>query len=136
MKPFKTKILKFLIQYMPQNFNNYFELFCGGSSFFFEIFEKDSTTYEYSISDINEMLMTCYKTIKHDVTNVILELSKECYSNTKENYLKNRIEYNDLKFMNGYNIQKTSCSYILINVDTMECIEKTSKDFSIFHLDQ
>ncbi len=121
MKPFikycggKTKLLKILIQHIPQNFNNYFELFCGGGSVFLELLKiQDSKTHEYNISDINEILMTCYATIKYNISELLLELSKDAYSNTKECYLANRLEYNILKFTNGNNIEKTSL-FIYLN---------------------
>lgn len=95
VKPFikwvggKTKLSKVILQEFPEEYNNYHELFVGGGSVFLKLKDK-----KISISDTNNTLINTYKIIKESPLELINELSKDIYVNTKEAYLKNRDNFN------------------------------------------
>lgn len=90
LKPFlrwaggKTWLLKHLPDYIPiKGFNDYHEPFLGGGSIFFSLQPKKSF-----LSDLNKELIETYESVKTDVENVIVELSK--FKNTADDYYEIR----------------------------------------------
>ena len=57
----KTKELSIIHQYIPSNFENYYEAFVGGGSVFFSIEAKN-----YFINDKSTELIDLYKMIKEE----------------------------------------------------------------------
>lgn len=75
MKPFlkwvggKGKLAPILQQYIPHDFNTYYEPFLGGGSFFFYLINNNNyTNKRLFLSDINNHLILCYTFIQrtHD----------------------------------------------------------------------
>jgi len=56
-------------QYIPQNYYRYFEPFIGGGALFFDLAPQKAY-----VNDINKVLISAYRNIKHHPHNVIKEL--------------------------------------------------------------
>lgn len=56
----KTQLLREIEKRMPENFNNYLELFIGGGALFFTIHNN----HNFIINDISSELINAYKAIK------------------------------------------------------------------------
>ncbi|MCK4731578.1 MAG: Dam family site-specific DNA-(adenine-N6)-methyltransferase [Methanophagales archaeon] len=75
VKPFlkwaggKTKLIYHLLDFVPENFNNYFEPFLGGGSLYFAL--KPKKAY---LSDINEELINTYAQVKNNVETLMFHL--------------------------------------------------------------
>ena len=120
LKPFlkylggKTALMPKILENLPNEFNNYYEPFVGGGSVFLELLSQFPNK-ELTISDININLMNCYRVIKNNLQELIIELSKEdIYKNEKECYYKNRDRYNNIKFNNENLIEQTAL-FIYLN---------------------
>lgn len=97
----KSKLLNYIIDNLPNEFNNYFEPFVGGGSVVLGVISQDKKKEikrKYTISDINDNLINCYLAIQNNLDELILELSKEKYKNEKESYYKCRERFNELKY--------------------------------------
>lgn len=83
----KTQLLLKLKTYMPEHFNNYFEPFIGGGSFFFSITPKVAT-----INDFNSELICAYQCFQDDNLLSLLkeELKKHEENHSEEYYYKVR----------------------------------------------
>src|SRR5438445_5074181 len=83
----KRQLLPILSQYVPQNFDTYFEPFLGGGAVLFHlIFQK--LHLECFVSDLNSTLILSYVTIRDNVDELIITIEKH-----SENYFKNPEEY-------------------------------------------
>ncbi len=83
----KRQLLPILSQYVPQNFDTYFEPFLGGGAVLFHlIFQKPHL--ECFVSDLNSTLILSYVIIRDNVDELIITLEKH-----SENYFKNPEEY-------------------------------------------
>ena len=83
----KRQLLPILSQYVPQNFDTYFESFLGGGAVLFHLISQNPQL-ECFVSDLNSTLILSYVTIRDRVDELIISLEK--YS---ENYFKNPEEY-------------------------------------------
>lgn len=103
----KRMIMNHILEYIPKDFNNYFEPFLGGSSVLLELFNKGilNKTKNIYVSDINKPLINMYQVIKNFPNELITELQKDTY-NSKEHYYTNRDLFNKLKKEFDY----TTCS--------------------------
>ena len=88
LKPFvkwaggKTQLLDKLYSYMPKKFNNYFEPFIGGGSFFLSIMPKVAT-----INDYNGELICAYRCFKDEnLFKLLIEELKKHEKNHNEEY--------------------------------------------------
>lgn len=79
----KTKLLKDLVNSMPENYHTYYEPFIGGGSLFLKLMPERAI-----ISDMNSDLICMYQTVKDHPEELIKELLT--YKNTKEEYLRIR----------------------------------------------
>ena len=119
LKPFikycggKSKLLSYIVENLPENFNNYFEPFVGGGSVVFGLLNKFPDK-SFTVSDINDSLTNCYETIKGNVDNLIVELSKDKYKNEQESYYNARTRFNELKFNNDNNVERAAL-FIYLN---------------------
>ncbi len=101
IKPFlrwaggKNWLLKHINKYLPNDFNNYFEPFLGGSALFTYLINCNRLNNGIYISDINKDLINTYSQIRDNVEEVIEHL--EIYKNNKTFYYKIRAKStNDL----------------------------------------
>ena len=78
----KTQLLDRLHTYMPKTYNNYFEPFIGGGSFFLNIAPKKAT-----INDFNAELVCAYKCFQND------ELFESLKNELKKHELNHSEEY-------------------------------------------
>lgn len=83
----KTQLLDRLHAYMPETYNNYFEPFIGGGSFFLNIAPKKAT-----INDFNAELVCAYKCFQNDELFESLknELKKHEVNHSEEYYYQIR----------------------------------------------
>lgn len=83
----KTQLLERLHAYMPETYNNYFEPFIGGGSFFLNIAPKKAT-----INDFNAELICAYKCFQNDELFESLknELKKHEVNHSEEYYYQIR----------------------------------------------
>ncbi len=93
LKPFikwvggKSKLLKTLKEYIPNEFDTYIEPFLGGGAMVFYLQPKKAI-----ISDINAKLINTYIQVRDNLEQVIIALQSK--SVDKETYLKIRSEFN------------------------------------------
>jgi len=99
----KAQLLNILDKFIPEDFNNYFEPFLGGGSFFYRLIKK---TKNYSfisfLSDTNCELINAYTSIKDNIDDLIISLShhqEKYYENPKEYFynLRNTIFENNVE---------------------------------------
>lgn len=83
----KRQLLPILSQYVPQNFDTYFEPFLGGGAVLFHLISQ-KPHLECFVSDLNSTLILSYVTIRDNVDELIITLEKH-----SENYFKNPEEY-------------------------------------------
>lgn len=93
----KTQLLERLHAYMPKTYNNYFEPFIGGGSFFLNIAPKKAT-----INDFNAELVCAYKCFQNDELFESLknELKKHEVNHSEEYYYKIRLMDKEEGFFN------------------------------------
>ena len=87
----KKQLLSQLLAFTPLKFQNYFEPFIGGGALFFKLHYLGRIKKSY-LNDLNENLVTAYKTIKEKPQELIKELSSGKYKNEKETFYKIREE--------------------------------------------
>lgn len=107
----KSKLLKYIIENLPNDFNNYFEPFVGGGSVILGIISSQEKNRSYTISDINSSLINCYYIIQNNLDELIIELSNEKYKNESIEYYINRARFNKLKFLDNH---KVECAALFI----------------------
>lgn len=93
----KSRLISQLKNFIPEEFNNYFEPFVGSGALFFYLTCSFQTKKNFSLhlSDINSELINVYKTIKNNLKDLIKELqyNENEYSNDpKKFYYKLRGE--------------------------------------------
>jgi DNA adenine methylase len=85
----KSQLLNILERYIPDNFNNYFEPFVGGGSFFYRLVKlRDVRSFSCFLSDSNCELINAYAVVKLDVDELIKSLKRheELYYNNPKDY--------------------------------------------------
>lgn len=93
----KSRLISQIKNFIPKEFNNYFEPFVGSGALFFYIvrsFKMKRNCYAH-ISDINAELINVYKVIKDNLTDLIKELQYneiEYHKDPKRFYYKLREE--------------------------------------------
>lgn len=118
LKPFikycggKTKLLQYIIENLPKDYNNYYEPFVGGGSVLFGL--KNNDDKSYTVSDINDCLINCYEVIKSNVEELIIELQKDIYKNDSDSYYSRRTRFNEIKFNESNNVEKAAL-FIYLN---------------------
>src|SRR6187431_1779131 len=84
----KSRLISQLNNFIPEEFNNYFEPFVGSGALFFYLISsfKIKKNFSLHLSDINSELINVYKTIKDNLKDLIKELQyneKEYYKDPK-----------------------------------------------------
>lgn len=118
LKPFtkwvggKRKLLDYLVNNLPDKYNNYYEAFIGGGALFFEIAPKKAV-----INDLNSDLIITYKVIKNNVKDLIKELEYHEKLDSKEYYLKIRNLDRDENFIDCSDVKKAARIIYLLKVN-------------------
>lgn len=105
IKPFlrwaggKTWLTKHIDEFLPTDFNDYFEPFIGGGAIFFYLKSRGYLKNKSYLSDSNSDLINTYKTIKSDPEDLIRLLEE--FKNTEEEYYKIRKLTFDNKLQNA-----------------------------------
>ncbi|MBT6121603.1 DNA adenine methylase [bacterium] len=103
----KRQLSDALSHFKPPSFCNYFEPFLGGGAFFFQLLPKSA-----SLSDINKDLITTYKVVKNNVSELIQLLSSFSYS--EETYYQIRNQDRLTSYSKFTDIQKAA-RFIYLN---------------------
>ena len=100
VKPFlrwaggKTWFTKYITNYLPEKFDNYYEPFVGGGSIFFYLKSKGYIKKKAFLSDSNAELINTYKVLKNKPQELFL-LLKSHIDNEDEYYRIRNTEYKD-----------------------------------------
>jgi DNA adenine methylase len=94
----KRTIMKWIIDNLPENFDDYYEPFLGGGSVLFELINIDKLKNKIIVNDIQRELVLSYKILsdKEQYTKLIENIHEYSLRN-KELFLKIKQEYNILK---------------------------------------
>jgi DNA adenine methylase len=99
----KAQLLNVLDTFIPDKFDNYFEPFLGGGSFFYHLIKKTKNkSFRSFLSDTNCELINAYTAIKNNIDDLIFSLSnhqQKYYESPKEYFytLRNTIFGNDVE---------------------------------------
>ena len=85
----KGQLLQKIDDYLPSQFNRYFEPFIGGGAVFFHLYRQGFSN-EVIISDLNQELITSYLTIRDSVNELLDELQSEGYKSEKNTFYEIR----------------------------------------------
>lgn len=99
----KKRVLPEINKYVPNLYNTYYEPFLGGAAVFLNIKPQKAV-----ISDTNWELINLYTIVKANPTELIEELSKPFYENSKEQYQKVRNLDREETYNSLTNIQKAA----------------------------
>ena len=92
----KRQILPYLLQYIPKNFNNYYEPFAGGLALLIELYNRGRIK-KAIISDINKDLINLYEIIKEKPYELISAIKEIPFKNNKDDYYQARKLFNSLE---------------------------------------
>src|SRR5215208_2976045 len=67
----KTQLLYEIDEFIPSEFNQYFEPFLGGGAMFFHIISNKDIQFTGHLSDINEELINAFNVVKNNVEKLI-----------------------------------------------------------------
>ncbi len=101
----KSRLISQIKNFIPLEFNNYFEPFVGSGALFFYMVRSSIIKRDFCahLSDINSEVINVYKSIKGNLTDLIRELQYneiEYYKDPKRFYYKLRADdfgFNDIK---------------------------------------
>ena len=118
LKPFtkwtggKRQLLPVLKEYMPKQYNRYFEPFVGGGALFFELAPGNAI-----INDFNSELINAYQQIKDNPQELIdlLEIHQE--NNSKDYYLSIRSIDRDGRFETMSAVERAARILYMLRVD-------------------
>jgi len=92
----KRQILPYLLQYIPKNFNNYYEPFAGGLALLIELYNQGRIK-KAIISDTNKDLINLYEIIKEKPYELISAIEEIRFKNNKDDYYQARKLFNSLE---------------------------------------
>ena len=92
----KRQILPYLLQYIPKDFNNYYEPFAGGLALLIELYNQGRIK-KAIISDINKDLINLYEIIKEKPYELISAIKEIRFKNNKDDYYQARKLFNSLE---------------------------------------
>lgn len=90
----KNWLTKYIEEYVPSNFNNYYEPFLGGGAIFFYLKSKGLIRNKAYLSDSNKELINTYKVIKSNPYDLITLLKKQV-DNEHEYYKMRQLEFDN-----------------------------------------
>ncbi len=112
----KRSIMRGLIANFPQEFGNYFEPFVGGGSVFMELVNDNRLeNKQVYLGDIMQPLVNMYCIIKDRPDELIDELGKERYKNTKEQFTLCKERFNSIKHNIGEHAVEGAALFIYLN---------------------
>lgn len=118
LKPFtkwtggKRQLLPVLKEYMPKQYNRYFEPFVGGGALFFELAPENAL-----INDFNSELINAYKQIKDNPQELIDLLEIHQKNNSKDYYLDIRSVDRDGRFELMSAVERAARILYMLRVD-------------------
>jgi len=92
----KRQILPYLLQYIPKEFNNYYEPFAGGLALLTELYNQGRIK-KAIISDINKDLINLYEIIKERPYELISAIKEMPFKNNRDDYYRARELFNSLE---------------------------------------
>ena len=92
----KRQILPYLLKYLPDDFNTYYEPFAGGLALLIELFNQNRIK-KAVISDINKDLINLYRIIKEKPYDLISRLKEIPFKNNREDYYSARKLFNSIE---------------------------------------
>ena len=85
----KRALVPEIVKLLPEQFNEYYEPFCGGSAVFFAL---DSRIRQAYLSDVNTELMRTYAMLQKNADGVIALLEQHATKHNAEYYKKKSVE--------------------------------------------
>jgi DNA adenine methylase len=124
----KRGLLEQLLPLFPKNFNNYHEPFVGGGAVFFELYSENLLSGKKIIlSDINKDLVTTYKVIQSNPTNLIDNLKNYKEQHSKEFYYKVR-EVDRKEYYNNLSDLEKATRFIYLNKTCFNGLYRVNKN--------
>lgn len=108
----KRQLLPVLHQYLPKQFNRYFEPFVGGGALLFDLAPAQAT-----INDANGELMNVYQVIKDNQQALIEQLQRLAIQNSKDFYLHIRALDRSDVYETLTDVQKAARLLYMLRVD-------------------
>lgn len=93
----KRQLIDKLLEYMPKEYNNYYEPFVGGGALLFELMPKNAT-----INDVNKELLAIYRCLANDewFKLLIADLEEHEKNHSEKYYYEIREKNRDPEFEN------------------------------------
>lgn len=88
----KSWLTKIISQYIPENFNDYYEPFLGGGSVFFYLKTNNYIQNDSFLSDVNPHLISSYKVIR-DSPEMLIECLKKFNNDSITYYIEREKKY-------------------------------------------
>lgn len=107
----KQRLASQIIEHFPTTYNAYHEPFIGGGAIFMRMCEIG---HKFYISDLNDNLINFYQVVRDDIDNLVVELTKPEYINTKEQYTINRLRFNEIKNNTDLQLER-ACLFFYLN---------------------
>lgn len=141
----KGQLIEQLEAKLPADFDNwdnvtYIEPFVGGGAMLYYMLQQHPNIKRAVINDINSDLITCYKTVRDNVEQLISalhEIQEQYYTlqdmeAKREMFIAVRERYNE---KNLDPIENTAKFFFSTALASMVCIVLTRMDYSMFHLE-
>ncbi len=116
----KRQLLPYILKYIPQNYNSYFEPFFGGGAVFFELSPQKAI-----INDVNSELINTYEVVKNNVDELIYHL--KLHINDKEYYYNIRNFDRKENFFSNYSKVERASRFIYLNRTCFNGVYRVNK---------
>jgi len=90
----KTNLLPEILDRLPPHINNYTEVFLGGGSVFYELYDKNLITGPILLNDYNSKLITTYQQVRDNTEALNKELYMRKILHDKDHYYRERSAFN------------------------------------------
>ncbi|WP_445749169.1 DNA adenine methylase [Polaribacter sp.] len=115
----KNWFTKYIEEFLPNEFNNYYEPFLGGGSIFFYLKSKGFIKNKSYLSDTNSELINTYRVIKSNTDDLIKLLKKQ---------RDNEYQYYLIRSQNFDNPIEQAAKFIYLNKTSFNGIYRVNKD--------
>lgn len=123
----KRGLLNQILQYFPNNFNNYHEPFLGGGALFFELYSRGLLNgKKIYLSDINNELINAYNVVKNAPYDLIDNLLKYKEKHSKDFYYKIRAMDREENFKSISNLERAT-RFIYLNKTCFNGLYRVNK---------
>ena len=125
IKPFlrwaggKSWFRKHIENYIPNEFDNYYEPFLGGGSIFFYLKSKGLIKNKAYLSDSNKDLINTYRVIKNDLPKL---------QNILTTHIDNKEEYYKMRELNFDNPIKRAAQFLYLNKTSFNGIYRVNRN--------